>query len=312
MMPNPLLIGIAAAAVWLMPQQALAQAIGGPVPEYVAPAPVPPPARTGEVMERAAKTGGTFASRPELVKEFQDAYQRNKKPRLAFFWNRQLSDTLNQWYGDQRLVVSDSGQGSLSGDFNIEGSANRQRTIELQNRAGSTERSRMQPSENWEWEFQDGFLSPFLEAGATVVDRTAILRITGANQRGVDDLTIETRSLQGMADYLVEVLVTPANQSTVGYELRARILDVQTGRIMAYVNSRSLKDWNQKERATATSTGFEMNDDDDDETFGPRSTEKRYKATSTGFERKRKPPKLKSISENLAYNVMTGMMKQWQ
>lgn len=311
MKPIPLLIGMAALAAVHLPQSSLAQAVGGPVPEYVPPPQAAPPARTGEVADRVAKKAGVFASRPELINEFREAYQRNKKPRLAFFWNRQLSDTLNQWYGDQRIVVTDSGQSSLSGDLNLEGAGNRQRTIEAQNRVGSTEKKRMQPSENWEWEFQDGFLSPFLESGAAVIDRTAILRITGANQRGVDDLTIETRSLQGMADYLVEVLVAPTSQSTVGYELRARILDVQTGRILAYVNSRSLKDWNQKERAVATSSGFELTDEDDDESFGPRSTDQRYKATSSGFERRRKPPKLKAISENLAYNVMTGMMKQW-
>jgi hypothetical protein len=311
MMRTPLPIGLALAVACLLPLPSLAQSTGGPVPEYVAPAPAPAPARTGEVADRVAKKGGVFSSRPELINEFRDAYQRNKKPRLAFFWNRQLSDTLNQWYGDQRLVVTDSGQGSVSGDLNLEGSGNRQRTIEAQSRVGSTDKKRMQPSENWEWEFQDGFLSPFLESGAAVIDRTAILRITGAKERGVDDLTIETRSLQGMADYLVEVLVAPTSQSPVGDELRARILDVQTGRILAYVNSRSLKDWNQKERATATSSGFELNDEDEDETFGPRSTDRRYQATSSGFERRRKPPKLKAISENLAYNVMTGMMKQW-
>jgi hypothetical protein len=171
----------------------------------------------------------------------------------------------------------------------------------------------LQPSENWEWEFQDGFLGPFLTANAFVVDRSAIIRSTSIGNKQADDLTVEAMALQGMADWLVEVLVAPGAGSTVGYELRARVLDTKTGQILSYVNSRGLKEWNQPKPAIASNRGFELlEDDDDDDAFGPQSEPGSYRATSSGFERKRKPPKLSLISQNLAYNVMTAMMTRWR
>jgi hypothetical protein len=292
---------------------ASAQTSGGPVPPYEPPAPVAP-SRTAtdtatDGFERTPRED-PFKSQEELVQQFSGAYQKGGKPRLAFYWNRQLTDTLNQWYSDTRVVTSNKAENSTTGDITLQQSGSAQTVAEIQRR-NPDERRRVQPTENWEWEFQDGFLAPFLAAGATVLDRTAILRITGAGAKNVDDLTVETMALQGMADLLVEVLVTPSGHSTTGYELRARILDVKTGRIMAYVSSRGLKEWERHEKYLATSRGFESLDDEDEDGFGPESADRRYKATSHGISRVRKPPKLRVISQNLAYNVMKGMINQW-
>jgi hypothetical protein len=134
-----------------------------------------------------------------------------------------------------------------------------------------------------------------------------ITRIMGAGAEEIDPKTVEVMAMQTMADLLVEVLVADSAQSTTGYELRARILDVRSGRILAVVNSRSLKEWQRTDKAVATSRGYEL-PDEDDESFGPERADKRYKATPSGFERNRKPPKLSAIAHNLATNVMGAML----
>ena len=306
-------------AACIIPAIASAQTIGGAVPPYQAPAPVPPPQRS-EGVAVPAQREDVFKARDQMVQDFAAAYQRVGRPRLALYWNRQLTEALNDWYSDSRTLVTRNQEGSLSGnlssdrlsgDLRLNQQGSDQTSIEVQRRT-TTPPNRLQPSESWEWQFQEGFLQPFLKSGATVVDRTAITRIMGAMTKGVSEMTVETMALQGYADFLMEILVAPQGQSTTGYELRARILDVKTGRIVSYVNSRGLRDWNQPKPAIATNRGFELPEDEDDETFGPQSAETRYRATPQGFVRNRKPPKLSVISQNLAYNVMDSLVAQWR
>lgn len=297
------------AAALLLPVGAIGQTVGGKVPPYQAPAKVAPPVRDGqdgEVGFDKAVRSDPFKPREDLVQQFAGAYDKGGRPRMAFYWNRQLADTLAQWYSDSRTITTGKTANTTEGDLTLKQTGSSHNTVETQRRAAE-DPSRGRPAETWEWEFQDGFLAPFLQANAVVVDRTAIMRIMGAGGEEIDSRTVEIMALQNLADLLVEVLVTDSAKANTGYELRARILDVRTGRILAMVNSRGLKEWQRQDRAVATKQGFDL-PDEDDEGFGPERADQRYKATATGFERKRKPPKLTVVAQNLAYNVMTGMM----
>lgn len=304
----------ALAAGTLLPAIAMAQAAGG-VPPYEPPAPVGPPVRDGEVMTKARKTGdaagAAFGEQSSVVGGFGESYRRNGKPRLALYWNRQLSEALSDWYSDTRVLNGSQTNSSMSGDFNLNQSGSSQNTLEIQRRVQDPRRG--MTSESFEWEFQEAFLAPFLEAGATVVDRGAMMRFTAADEPTASEKTIEVRGLQGKADYLLEILVAPNWKSSTGYELRTRILDVKTGAIVAMVNSKNLKEWNPEKEVVATDRGFvdPRDAEDEDENFGPQGEDK-YRGTATGFERKRKPPKLSKIAKNLAYNTMTGLMRQWK
>lgn len=304
------LAALALAVGTLLPLAVSAQSVGGAVPPYEPP-PAATPQRNGEVMERAKRSGdAAFGQKSDMLANFASAYARNGKPKLALFWNRQLSDALNEWYSDTRIVNRTDSNSSMSGELNLDQSGSNQNTTAIERRV--TDPRRVTTSESFEWEFQDGFLAPFLEAGVTVLDRAAIMRLTGVDMAGTGERTVETRALQGKADYLMEVLVSPNQRSSVGYELRARILDVKTGAIVAMVNSKSLKEWNPEKQVLATDRGFvDPNDLDDDDGFGPEGEEK-FSAGSTGFHTRRKPPKLSKIAGNLAHNTMTGLMRQWK
>ncbi|OAN53697.1 hypothetical protein A6A04_13920 [Paramagnetospirillum marisnigri] len=310
-MTHPALVLLLACALAL-PAAAQAQTVGPKPPPYQPPPKAQPrpetPARDEAPAPRMDTTvnAASFAPRDDVVGRFADAYVRGGRPRLAFYWNRLLSDTLAQWYSDSRTVTAERSSGSTEGDLSLNRSGNRQIATETQRRTGG-EQGRPPRPETWEWEFQDGFLGAFLKADAQVVDRTAILRIMGAGAEDMDPRTVEVMALQNMADLMIEVLVAESVRSNTGYELRARVLDMKTGRLLAMVNSRALREWQPSLKAEATSRGFEL-PDEDDERFGPERSDQRYKATATGFERKRKPPKLSLIAHNLATNVMDALM----
>lgn len=298
-------------AITLAPMAAGAQSAGG-VPAYEPPPPVTIQ-RDGQVMKRAAKPEGSNAGPTEesLVANFASAYGRNGKPRLALYWNRQLSDTLTEWYSETRMVESEKSSSTMSGEITLNQTSQGQNSVEIQQRV--RDQRRVAATESFEWEFQDGFLAPFMESGAQIIDRTAMMRLTGADMDGTGERIVEMNALKGKADLLLEILVSPNWRSSTGYELRSRVLDVNTGRIVAYVNSKGLKKWNPEKQVLATDKGFvdPADADEDDENFGPQGEDK-YKATGTGFERRRKPPKPDKIGHDLALNVMNGLMKQWK
>ena len=190
----------AVAAGTLYPAVALAQAAGG-VPAYDPPPPAAPPERDGPVMTKAKKEGGTaagsFAEQGTTVANFSNAYTRNGRPRLALYWNKQLSEALSDWYSDVRVVNSSQNNSSMSGDFNLNQSGNSQNTLEVQRRAQDSRRGAV--TESFEWEFQEAFLAPFLEAGATIVDRGAMMRFAAADQPSSGEKTIEVPISAGEA-----------------------------------------------------------------------------------------------------------------
>jgi hypothetical protein len=148
------------------------------------------------------------------------------------------------------------------------------------------------PGELWEWEFQSGFLDPFMRARARIVDRAAILRIAAARAtssvgrpQALDSQPIEIDALQGHADLFVEILLSPSPQMPGGQEFLAVVKDVKTAQILAHVNSR-----NAMQR------------------LGPT---RGYVATSRGIEPQDTPPALRDLGSNLALNVMDALSKFW-
>lgn len=302
----PRILAVSALAL-LVALPASAQTVGAKVPPYQPPPKVAPPVRDGgEALDAIAAKPNPLKPQDDVIARFRDAYAQAGRPRLTIWWNRQLSDTLAQWYSESRTVTADKTRNATEGDLTLKQSGGRQSVTETQRRTGDSA-ERPAREETWDWEFQDGFLAPFLQADAQIIDRTVVTRIMGAGAEEIDPKTVEVMAMQTMADVMIEVLVADSALSTTGYELRARIIDVKTGRVLGMVNSRSLKEWQKTDKATASQRGFELPDEDDD-SFGPERADQRYKATSSGYERRRKPPKLAVISHNLATNVMSAML----
>lgn len=297
------------------PQPALAQQAGGDIPPLAERPIAPEPVRDGERMRKGSGNDIERAALAnDLIERFRAGYERHGRPRLALYWNRQLGDAVDEWYGHERTVFSGGGNLDMKGDLNVGASAGGEWTIEHQKRVAAAAARGAPGGETWEWEFQNGFVGAMLKANAIVLDRTAINRFTAASdgQRGGARM-VEARALQGMADLMVEVLVASSSKSTTGYELNARVLDTRTGQIVAMVNSRNMAGWGApQDQYLADRHGFSrIYDDEDDDMVEPNDTRERYTADGQGFHRKRKPPKLHKIAERLAYNVMDGLASAW-
>jgi hypothetical protein len=234
------------------------------------------------------------ADSSKVISDFRKAYKEQDSPRIAIFLNRSLSDEVRQWQSDERVVISgegeklsagtanktpasdttvnvqtgainvQSGQGA-TGSVELEGSDDKQRSMTIQSQQYIEETKRYGPGEQWMWAFEDGVLSTFLKAKVNIIDRATILRLTAAKSAEGKDIQlitvkqIEMDALKDHADIFIELLVSRFMSSPYGYEFKAAVKDVKTGRILANVTSADWKGQKRRGRAViATENGYKL------------------------------------------------------
>ncbi len=154
-------------------------------------------------------TGPDAGVQDEAISRFRAAYAAQGSPRLAIFWNRILTDHIGSPPVPLNAYVPPE-QGRDSGArpaVMAEGDA---------------------------WRFENAFTETFIKAGAQLVDRNTIIRITGVTASvPQNQQSAEMAALRGLADLFIEVLVSPDPASPSGYIFRMTTKDVKTGRLVA-------------------------------------------------------------------------------
>lgn len=189
-----------------------------------------------------------------IISRFKAAFG-NQPPRMAVFWNRAFDDQVSDWSSNTRGVVST--RGSLNGEV-PDGNLNLQAQGQMAAQ-GEYRPNRRASSGGPAFELQTGLVSQMIEAGVTVVDRDAILRITdNALETGdfsrlsPDQRRLEMRALGEHADMLL-VFRKLAHDK---FELE--VLDVRDGRIRAMLSSNGVPPEKDKARQwKATDHGFQ-------------------------------------------------------
>jgi hypothetical protein len=233
------------------------------------------------------------------------------------FLNRALTDEVREWYTPSRLVVSGelkgvslSGVGGESAQLAVPGQGAKAETavaakeIKVKGGPGSFYEQahaeleeRGLPPEDWMWQFEESFLGEFLRAKAVIVDRATIVRLIaaqGGKQGDAHDLlsvkTVEMDAVKEKADMFMELLVRRNPASPVGYEFKATVKEVSTGRILANVSS---LEWKQRELDDLTGKKY-------------RATDRGYVAVDEGTF-----PKLDRVAAMLALDVMDALVYIW-
>lgn len=229
---------------------------------------------------------------------FSAAYKLKDQPRIAIFLNRSLSDEVREWHVDQRTVVSGNGsitstretkhtfrEDTMTGPLSV----SEQRKIDIGG-------NRINPQEQILWPFEDGFMQPFLRAGAKLIDRATIMRLSAlkeAEQKnaGYDPVSakkVEMSSLVDKADIFIEVLISRTPFAPGGYEFKASAKEVKTGRIIANATSLNWdKERLEKKKIIATSSGYKIS----------KETEL---------------PEMKDLSRDLAIDLMNSITNTWE
>ena len=206
----------------------------------------------------------------ETMARFRVAYGLKKKPRIAVFLNRQLSDEVRDWVMDSKLVLSDG----YSKTKTISGKKIEQTEV-IGGISGYSQQqadSGARPSidEQWMWAFEEGFIHPFLLSGAKMVDRATIMRLTATsskqqqNSSNYEPIAIKRVEMDALKDYaeiFVEILISRSPSSLYGYAFKATAKEVDTGIIIANGTCLNWHTEDQRQReVVATSDGYEVVD----------------------------------------------------
>jgi hypothetical protein len=229
------------------------------------------------------------------LKKFSESYKGRKSPKMAIFFNRSLSDDVREWQVGNRTVVAGEGALTASSETLLhyrEESIKGPITVYNEQYNGVKE-ARDNASESYVWAFEDGFIQPFLRAGANLVDRGTIMRLISQKaDQGFKNELIETKkaemtALLDYADIYIELLVTRYPSAPTGYEFKAMAKEVKTGRI---VGSATSLNWDaEKDRPKKVIT-----------------TDKGYKVIDDP-----KMPKVQNVARDLAVDLMNSLMSGW-
>lgn len=193
-------------------------------------------------------------SEEAILDRFRAAFDGNT-PRVAVFWNRAFDDQVSDWRSSTRGVVS--ARGSLKGnvpDGNVDLQGQSQIAAQGEYRSNRTT-GPASPA----FELQSGLVSQLTEAGVTVVDRNAIMRITdNALETGdfsrlsPDQRRLEMRALGEHADMLLVF------RRIADDRFEIEVLDVHSGSIRAMLSSNGVPPEKNKARQwKATDHGFQ-------------------------------------------------------
>ncbi|GGC65773.1 hypothetical protein [Marinobacter halophilus] len=199
-------------------------------------------------------------------------------PRIAVFWNRTFNDQVSDWASQRRVVIS--GHSGLHGnipDGNISLDGTSQAAIQAETRE-SRRHVPMAPA----FDLQAGVVSQLTRAGATIVDRDAIMRITdNAFENGEfsrlspDQARLEMQALSQHADYLMVL------SQVAGNEFSIRVLNVSNGAIQAMVSSNGVPPATDADR--------------------------RWIATDRGFEKRERQVSLRDVGQELALQTLAEL-----
>lgn len=172
------------------------------------------------------------ADRQSSLSAFKQRYVKAGRPRMAIYFNRELSDEVEEWKTPVRIETAvRNNRGEV-----IQAETAIHYRADHENRRGSDTSSDMA------WAFEDGFYNAFARQGARLVDRRMMLRLAAAkrpeNAKGmVARQHIEMSAFKDHADLLVELLVQRNPSSPSGYNFRAQATNVKTAQVVAMVNA---------------------------------------------------------------------------
>lgn len=224
---------------------------------------------------------------------FEKAYTGKGNPRIAIFLNRNLSPEVRQWATKSKIVTAGDGEIAAGKAGGASGAGNQslyeQHYVEDQGGISLNEKDL--------WRIENGFTQPFLDQNVHLVDRATIMRLVAAahpdaenSDRLISPKLIETKSLGQYADVFTELLVERSHEVPVGVVLKAVAKEVNTGRIIASVNTLNW-DWDalqeKSKKVVATASGY-------------------------SFESTRKNIPLDYVADRLAKELMVDLCSIWK
>lgn len=206
------------------------------------------------------------------IKSFESRYRVAGKPRIALFWNIELSDSLKDKHiktekvkGSttksvntlEKTTTGPEGTAKLTdGDDKSNFSITR---TEYDDQITTGNKRSTTLSESDMWKAQTAFMNTMRKAGVKFIDRNSILRTTALNENTENLPALETKALIGKANLLMEVLMTKDVDAPLGWGFKVSLRDLKSGeeKDSIYTQAHPMSIAPAQSQFKATNNGFE-------------------------------------------------------
>jgi hypothetical protein len=171
-----------------------------------------------------------------IISAFRLKYSTAKQPRIALFWNRDLSDDIARQTYEKSTTNSTKSDSETSA-----GGSNNKNDEKLEQANSTTIKSVVTVTDNQHGAFDprsDALLkTTFVEAmrngGVRFIDHSVMVRTAAAEAGGnVDPQINEIKALQSKADWLMEITLVPDANAPLGQGFRIAVKDVSSGMLI--------------------------------------------------------------------------------
>jgi hypothetical protein len=180
-------------------------------------------------LARPAQAAG--AAQGQTAEAFRRWYAQAKRPSMVVFWNREQTDQTTS----QVSIISTTREEASASWSRRSAQASASSTTEVGLRAaGSGTYAAMDPLESAQLE--GAFQGAWLQNGARLIDRTAIIRkkSVGASREDRSDVQfLEAAALEQGVHYLVEVLPVPRSSSPTGHMFMVKVKHLPSATVVA-------------------------------------------------------------------------------
>lgn len=203
-----------------------------------------------------------------LFNAFSERYAARQSPRVALFWNRELTAVLERT--NQRVERTDSSTRNSETETNDktsgEAGSNALRELEGLRRGSSVkvvtegdvdDNQREQLDTKTDTLLRTAFTGVLSAAGVRFVDRALMMRTIAIRDDVSEAQTAEMRGLLGQADLLVEVLLVRDEYAPLDYGFRVAVKDLASSSAVAEFYTQAHPQIHYQRRFIAVDGGFE-------------------------------------------------------
>ena len=165
-----------------------------------------------------------------IMESFKQKYVAARSPRIALFWNRELTDHLARQALETSSTTSNKSESdSASGDATSKSAEKREQaaatTVKSQSSIDDNQRESLDARSDAL--LRSAFLETMRQGGVRFIDRNLMVRSSAAGEKtAIDDQLNEMKALQHQADWLMQVVLVRDQRAPLGFSYRVSVEDV--------------------------------------------------------------------------------------
>jgi hypothetical protein len=185
-----------------------------------------------------------FDDGESVIKAFRARYKQAREPKLALFWNRELTDNIaqrtaqrsNSHSSRSESVASASGLAEARSEKLEQASVSTVNVVEnIDDNSHPTLDSRSDAL------LRTAFVSVLQRGGAHLVDRALMVRTESSSAAaGIDAQTNEMRGLKGRAGWLLEVVLIADARAPLGHAFKVSVKDIEHGTLITEIYTQAM------------------------------------------------------------------------